>query len=297
MFQGWQEHEAIEHEGGLGKVLSKAIERAQKKVEMHHFDMRKHVLEYDDVMNVQRETIYKERRRILEGADLRSTVIGYLYESVQGAINMFCTEGVTPDEWDTDGLFHNVNEILPLEFYAKPADLKGKRRDELSDMLDEIVDKSYEAKEQEIGVELMRDIERHVALDMINRKWIDHLDAMDFLREGIGLRGYAQRDPLVEYKKEAYDLFQAMLEGVQEDMAKIMYRVQTQEPPRRRRLTYDNLIEMSAEGPQGMNDGQAQMARVAATIQGKHGKIGRNDPCPCGSGKKFKKCCMGKFEQ
>ncbi|MCE5323397.1 preprotein translocase subunit SecA [bacterium] len=297
MFQGWQEHEAIEHEGGLGKVLSKAIERAQKKVEMHHFEMRKHVLDYDDVMNVQRETIYKERRRILEGADLRATVIGYLYETMQAAIDMFCHEGMATNEWDTDGLFHYVNGILPLELYANPSDLKGKKRDELSDMLDEIVDKSYEAKEQEIGVELMRDIERHVTLDMINRKWIDHLDAMDFLREGIGLRGYAQRDPLVEYKKEAYDLFSAMLDSVQEDMAKIMYRVQTQEPPRRRRLTYDNLIEMSSEGPQGMGEDQAKMAKVAATIKGKHGKIGRNDPCPCGSGKKFKKCCMGKFEQ
>jgi preprotein translocase subunit SecA len=296
MFQGWQEHEAIEHEGGLGKVLSKAIERAQKKVEMHHFEARKHVLEYDDVMNVQRETIYKERRRILEGADLRSTVIGYLYETMESAINMFWPEGITANEWDNEGLFHYVNEFLPLELYVKPDDLKGKSREDLTDMLYEIVDRSYEAKEQEIGVELMRDIERHVALDMINRKWIDHLDAMDFLREGIGLRGYAQRDPLVEYKKEAYDLFQAMLDSVQEDMAKIMYRVQTQEPPRRRRLTYDNLVEMSAEGPQGMGEGQAQMARLAANIKGKHGKIGRNDPCPCGSGKKFKKCCMGKLD-
>ncbi|MCE5315099.1 MAG: SEC-C metal-binding domain-containing protein [Armatimonadota bacterium] len=295
MFQGWQEHEAIEHEGGLGKVLSKAIERAQKKVEMHHFEMRKHVLDYDDVMNVQRETIYNERRQILDGADLRSTVIGYLYETAQGAVNMFWPEGVGVGEWDVDGLFHYMNEILPLEFYASQADLKSKRRDDLTDLLDEIIDKSYEAKEQQIGVELMRDIERHVALDMINRKWIDHLDAMDFLREGIGLRGYAQRDPLVEYKKEAFDLFQAMLDSVQEDMAKIMYRVQTQEPPKRRRLTYENLVEVSGEGPQGMNGGQQQMARSAALS--KHGKIGRNDPCPCGSGKKFKKCCLGKFEE
>ncbi|MHB9037788.1 MAG: preprotein translocase subunit SecA [Armatimonadota bacterium] len=295
MFQGWQEHEAIEHEGGLGKVLSKAIERAQKKVEMHHFEMRKHVLEYDDVMNVQRETIYKERRHILEGADLRSTVIGYLYETMQASINMFCHEGMPPHEWDTDGLFHYVNEILPLEFYATPAELKGKKRDDLADFLEEIVDKSYEAKEQEVGVELMRDIERHVALDMINRKWIDHLDAMDFLREGIGLRGYAQRDPLVEYKKEAFDLFQTMLDSIQEDMAKIMYRVQTQEPPRRRRLTYENMVEMSADGPQGMGNGQPQMARSAMAAADRHGKIGRNDPCPCGSGKKFKKCCLGKL--
>ncbi|MEN6584294.1 MAG: preprotein translocase subunit SecA [Armatimonadota bacterium] len=295
MFQSWQEHEAIEHEGSLGKVLSKAIERAQKKVELHHFDMRKHVLEYDDVMNVQRETIYGQRRMILEGADLRATVVEYLHQAMVAAINNYCSEGVAPSEWDTNGLFHNVNEILPLELYVKPDALKGKRRDELEDMLAEVVDHSYAAKEQEIGVELMREIERHVTLDLINRKWIDHLDAMDFLREGIGLRGYAQRDPLVEYKKEAYDLFQGMLDSIQEDMAHIMYRVQTQEPPRRRRLTYENAVELSAEGPQGMGDGQPQMTARATGTAHMTGKIGRNDPCPCGSGKKFKKCCLGKL--
>ena len=228
MFSTWQEDQAIENEGSLGKILSKAIERAQKKVEMHHFDMRKHVLEYDDVMNVQRETIYGQRRQILEGADLRPTVIGALNETMQAAINMFCHEGVHASEWDYNGLFYHVNEILPIEFFAKPSDLQGERRDELQDMLEDIVEHSYQAKEQEIGPELMRDIERHVALDLINRKWIDHLDAMDFLREGIGLRGYAQRDPLIEYKKEAYDLFQSMLASIQDDMVRIMYRVQTQ---------------------------------------------------------------------
>jgi preprotein translocase subunit SecA len=117
---------------------------------------------------------------------------------------------------------------------------------------------------------------------------------MDFLREGIGLRGYAQRDPIVEYKREAFTLFESMLDSVQEDMAKIMYRVQTQEPPRRRRLTYENVVEISADGPQGMGNGQAQMARSVAAAD-RHGKIGRNDLCPCGSGKKFKKCCLGKL--
>ena len=289
---GWQEDQAID-----AKILSKMIERAQKKVEMHHFDMRKHVLEYDDVMNVQRETIYGQRRKILEGADLRATVVGYLHETMKSAINMFCAEGVYPDEWDTDGLYNHVNEILPLELLVKPAELKGRKREDLEDLLEEIVEKTYELKEQEVGPELMRDIERHVALDLINRKWIDHLDAMDYLREGIGLRGYAQRDPIVEYKKEAYELFQNMLTGVQDDMVRVMYRVQTQEPPKRRRMTYDNVVELSADGPQGMGNGDAgPMSRAHGAPESGSQKVGRNDPCPCGSGKKFKKCCLGKIE-
>ncbi len=291
---GWREDQALD-----AKLLSKMIERAQKKVEMHHFDMRKHVLEYDDVMNIQRETIYGQRRRIMEGADLRATVIGYLHETMRSAINKFCHEGISPSEWDYDGLYKHVNEILPLEFYAKPAEIKGKSRDQLRDMLEEIVDRSYEAKEQEIGPDLMRDVERHVALDLINRKWIDHLDAMDFLREGIGLRGYAQKDPLLEYKNEAYDLFQEMLQGIQDDMVRIMYRVQTEAPPpRRSRMAFNNVTELSAEGPQGMGDGNGAPSQPRAMpAGGRRGeKIGRNDPCPCGSGKKYKKCCLGKIE-
>ena len=289
----WQEDQAID-----AGILSKMIERAQKKVEMHHFDMRKHVLEYDDVMNVQRETIYGQRRMILQGAALRPTVIGYLHETMKGAIDQFCAEGVYPDEWDTDGLFHFVNEILPLELILKPAELKGRKREELEDLLGDVVEKTYELKEQEIGAELMRDIERHVALDLINRKWIDHLDAMDYLREGIGLRGYAQRDPIVEYKKEAYDLFQNMLTGIQDDMVRIMYRVQTTEQPRHRRMTYDNVVELASEGPQGMGNGgdAGPMAKHHAAPKSGSQKVGRNDPCPCGSGKKFKKCCLGKIE-
>lgn len=290
---GWREDQALD-----ARLLSKMIERAQKKVEMHHFDMRKHVLEYDDVMNVQRETIYGQRRKILEGADLRATVVGYLNDTVRSAVTMFCPEGAPQGDWDINGMFAYVNEILPLEFYAKPDQLKGKRREELEELLEDIVERSYQAKEQEIGLELMRDIERHVALDLINRKWIDHLDAMDFLREGIGLRGYAQRDPIVEYKKEAYDLFQTMLAGVQDDMVRIMYRIQTQPPPMRRRPRYENLVELSAEGPQGMGDGNggSQVTRKQQSNAPRSGKVGRNDPCPCGSGKKFKKCCLGKLE-
>ncbi len=299
---GWREDQSLD-----AKLLSRMIERAQKKVEMHHFDARKHVLEYDDVMNVQRETIYGMRRQILKGADLRATVIDYLHKTMQQAINGFCPEGVPPDEWDSEALFQHVNEILPLELYVTAADLKGKRRDDLQDLFEEVVERSYEAKEQEIGVDLMRDIERHVALDLINRKWIDHLDANDYLLEGIGLRGYAQRDPVMEYKKEAYNLFEQTMTSIQDEMVRVMYRVQTQAPPPpRRRMGYQNLRELSSDGPMGMGNGGDEPAtpgapdravsRPLGAPSSKQGKVGRNDPCPCGSGKKFKKCCLGRIE-
>lgn len=294
LLAGWREDQALD-----AKLLSKMIERAQKKVEMHHFEIRKHVLEYDDVMNVQRETVYGMRRKILEGANLRPTVIDYLQKTMSNAIDIYCPEGVHQSEWDTDGLFRHVNSILPLEFYAKPSDLRNKKREELQDFLHEIVERSYQAKEQEIGEELMREIERHVALDLINRKWIDHLDAMDYLREGIGLRGYAQRDPLIEYRKEAYELFQNTMNSIQDEMARILYRVQTQrEPIRRRRPVYENLMELAPSGPMGMDGGSAEPKprTPVHAATGKRKKIGRNDPCPCGSGKKYKKCCLGKFE-
>ncbi len=289
----WREDQSLD--AGL---LSKMIERAQKKVEDHHFDIRKHVLEYDDVMNIQRETIYGQRRKILEGVDLRPTIIGYLEETMQNAITMFLPEGVRPDEWDYEGLYKHVNEVLPLEMYFKPSDIDRKPREELSDMFLDLVEKSYERKEQEVGVENMRDVERHLTLDLINRKWIDHLDAMDYLREGIGLRGYAQKDPLIEYKKEAFDLFQEMLGGIQDDLVRIVYRVQLerQAPRPVRRPAFQNVVELSADGPQGMSDEAAAVARHIARSNAATQKVGRNDPCPCGSGKKYKKCCMDKEE-
>jgi len=292
LLSGWREDQSLD-----AKLLSRMIERAQKKVEMHHFDMRKHVLEYDDVMNVQRETIYGQRRKILEGADLRATVIGYLHQTMEDSVDMFCPEGLRADEWDTQGLFQHINEILPLEFFAKPEDFRAKKREDMVDMLAEIVERSYEAKEQELGVEVMRDVERHIALDLINRKWIDHLDAMDYLREGIGLRGYAQRDPIMEYKKEAFDLFQTMLTSIQDEMVRIVYRVQTHEPQRQRRPAFQNLTEIAADGPQGMGDAMSQPRQgPVGAPRRTSDKVGRNDPCPCGSGKKFKKCCLGRIE-
>ncbi len=291
LLNSWQEDEPIDW-----KPLSKMIELTQKRMESYHFSIRKHVLQYDDVMNVQREVIYSQRRKILEGINLKPTIIEYLHTTIKNAINMYCPEGVHPNEWDTDTLFEMMDEIFPLSVYARPSDLKGKKRDELEEFLNAVADRTYEDREQALGVEVMRDLERQIALRAINNKWIDHLDAMDYLEEGIGMRGYAGIDPLIAFKKEAYEMFQQMLESIQDEILRMVFRVQVkvvQEPYRNpfRNITmyggeYIPTMDVADERDNGRSP-------VQVTAQRKH-KVGRNDPCPCGSGKKYKKCCLGK---
>ncbi|HUV03902.1 MAG TPA: SEC-C metal-binding domain-containing protein [Armatimonadota bacterium] len=290
----WQEEMAMD-----SRLLSKMIERTQKKMESHYFDIRKHVLQYDDVMNVQREVIYGQRRKILEGVDLKPTILDYLHKTVADNINMYCPDGVHPSEWDTDTLFELLDEIFPVSAYARPADLKGKKRDELEDFLCTILDRTYEDREQELGAELMRDLERQIALRAINNKWMEHLDAMDYLREGIGLRGYAQIDPLVAYKKEAFTMFDQMLHAVQDEIVRLVYRVQVQVQNEPFRSPYRNIqmgtaefVPAGLEGEEGDEERFLAAARQAQGPAQRRQKIGRNDPCPCGSGKKYKKCCL-----
>lgn len=189
-----------------------------------------------------------------------------------------------------------TDEIFPLSVYARPSDLKGKKRDELEEFLNAVADRTYEDREQALGVEVMRDLERQIALRAINNKWIDHLDAMDYLEEGIGMRGYAGIDPVIAFKKEAYEMFQQMLESIQDEILRMVFRVQVkvvQEPYRNpfRNITmyggeYVPTMDVADERDNGRSP-------VQVTVQRKH-KVGRNDPCPCGSGKKYKKCCLGK---
>lgn len=298
LLNSWQEELAMD-----SKFLSKMIERTQKKMESHYFEMRKHVLNYDDVMNVQRETIYGQRRQILEGADLKPTILDFLHKSVTNAVNTHCPEVIPPSEWDTAGLFQSMNEIFPLELYVKQDDLNGKKPHEIEELLTTVVDRTYEDKESQLGSELMREIERHIALRSINERWVEHLDAMDYLREGIGLRGYAQIDPLVAYKKEAYEMFGQMLGNVQDDIVHTIYRVQVQVEEQQPAFSpYRNLQMFGGDYPApesdfgyGMGGPQETGPMPAPTPMGvsvaSRDKVGRNDPCPCGSGKKYKKCC------
>ncbi len=277
----WQEDQSID-----SKLLSRMIERAQKKVEEHNFAIRKHVLQYDDVMNVQRDTIYKQRRLVLEGREVKDTILGYLENTVDASINSFCNREMPRAEWDFPALFESLNAIFPLSLYATVDDLRSRSPEDMSEFLKSIVHRTYADKEAEIGPEMMRGIERSIMLQAIDRKWMEHLDAMDFLREGIGLRGYAQQDPIIAYQKEAFEMFEQTIDSIQEEVARIIYRVQLQPQPQRPMYR-----EMAFSG--GGGDALDEL-RAAASPSGpgniSQRKVGRNDPCPCGSGKKYKKC-------
>ncbi|MBQ7257719.1 MAG: SEC-C domain-containing protein [Abditibacteriota bacterium] len=276
------------------KLLSGVIEKAQKKVEYHHFDQRKTVLQYDDVMNKQRNTIYGERRRIIEGVDLRDTVINHLYASVDNALHTYCPESLRQTEWNYEGLYRYMCDLLStklsepnyiLKELVTLDDLKALPKDELRDKLTDMIDESYKAKEEQLTEPLMREMERYVALKTINDCWIDHLAAMDFLREGIGLRGYAQKDPILEYSKEAFDLYDQMMLMIQDQIATTMYRLQpvAEDTTLKHETKYSDVKENLSEN--------GEEAPKQQTIKRSTPKVGRNDPCPCGSGLKYKKCC------
>lgn len=294
----WQEDMAMD-----SKLLTRMIERTQMKMEAHNFEARKRTLQYDDVMNVQREIIYDQRRKILEGADLKLTITEYIKKLVEDSVNLYCPESVPPSEWDVNTLYEYLDDIFPLSVYADANDLKGKKRDEIQDMLTAIAEQTYEDREKEIGSDLMRDIERYVALQSINDKWVEHLDAMDYLREGIGLRGYAQQDPIIAYKKEAFFMFEQMLQSIQDQIVRMMYRVRLQKAPEPVHASYSNiqlhadesiLPSQPGEEADAGYAGQGAGASTATAVQTAQRvkKVGRNDPCPCGSGKKYKKCCL-----
>ncbi len=251
LLQSWAEDQAID-----AKMLSAMIARAQKKVEQFYFDQRKSTLDYDDVMNVQRASIYGERRRIMEGADLRDTIVGYLNETVQAEIAQYAPEGVAPDEWDLEGLYNTLGQTFPIAQYASVDDLKKKKRGELAEFVTELADRSYTDKEahfvenlgEEQGLSEMRDLERRVTLQSLDRHWMEHLSAMDYLREGIGWRGYAGVDPLVLYKKEAYDMFQQMQASIQAEVVQIMSSIQISLDPQVPADPMANLTELLEQG-------------------------------------------------
>jgi preprotein translocase subunit SecA len=254
LLQGWAEDQAID-----AKMLSAMIARAQKKVEMFYFDQRKSTLDYDDVMNVQRANIYGERRRIMQGADLRETIVGYLRDSVEGEIGQYAPEGVSPEEWDMETLYNSLNQTFPLTQYATVDQLSGKKRPDLIDFVTELAEKSYADKEkhfvatlgEEAGEVEMRDLERRVTLQSLDRHWMEHLSAMDYLREGIGWRGYAGIDPLVLYKKEAYDMFQQMVASVQSEVVHVMSFIQISADPQ---LPQDPMMDLAELLEQGANE-------------------------------------------
>jgi len=267
---GMEENVPIEH-----PLITRAIENAQKKVEQYHFNIRKQVLEYDDVMNKQREAIYTLRRRILEVKDLKQKVYEMMDQMIKSYVEAFIPERSA--EGDMEGLKKALSEILPVDY----GNLDGYRdRQSMTEAIEKAFKDAYEAKENYVGGQAMREIEKLVMLKEIDGKWIEHLHNMDVLREGIGLRAWGQRDPLIEYKIEGYKMFQEMMDAARQEIVSMIFRVQVvkegeeEQVLRKREVTY------------------GEPTRVGRQASVRHAeKVGRNDPCPCGSGKKYKKCC------
>ena len=276
---GMDENDPIEH-----KLITRSIERAQKKVEARNFDIRKHVLEYDDVMNQQREVIYAERRKILRGEDLKENIFFMLDKIIESEMDQYANAKLYPEEWTLDGLIEDAEKIYAPEGKLKKEELEAMSRDELEETLRKTAHEAYAAREQLFGEENMRELEKVVMLRVVDNHWMEHLDRMDMLREGINLRAYGQRNPLVEYKIEALDMFEAMEAAIQTDIAKLMYRVSivTQEQQQ---------LQDRLQTARASHGEESSAAETKKKPQRNKSDIGRNDPCPCGSGKKYKNCC------
>ena len=280
---GMEDGVPIEH--GL---VSRAIENAQKKVEAHNFDIRKHLLEYDDVMNKQREVVYGQRRSALAGDQLRSDVLEMAAQLAEDTAGRFADKQAMASEWDLAGLAENLRGRFNLRLEFTPEELETITAEEVEEKVVTLVEDSYKAKEDRLGGELLRHLEKILMLQTIDALWKEHLLNMDHLKEGIGLRGYGQKNPLHEYQREGFDMFQEMSERIQEDVVGKLFTVEID-----RERASAEMYEM--EAPQAprqmmMSRGPGQEPERAATVRRDGEKVGRNAPCPCGSGKKYKRC-------
>ena len=270
------------------KILSGAIENAQKKIESRNFATRKHVLEYDDVLNTQRQTIYAQRLQVLEGKDVKDNIMSMIDDTIGRAVHAAVGEHnvITQDMVERArrpfiGVF-----LRPEDCTFTPEECDDLTAEQLTNALAEQAHKIYEAKEQALGAPIMRELERVVLLKNVDTKWMDHIDAMTELRNGIGLRAYGQHDPVVEYKREGFDMFDAMIDAIREDTVRMIFlaQVRTREEPKREQVAKETAAAGASDGT----------SKPAPKRVGK--KIGMNDPCPCGSGKKYKKCCYLKAD-
>ncbi len=290
---GMQEGEPIEH-----PWVTRAIETAQKRVEAHNFEIRKHLLEYDDVMNTQRKIIYGERHQLLEGEDIREVVDGMLEEALDGILDLYTNEETYPEEWDMVGLAEAVKRQFDLQASWTKEETEALTRALLKDDLLQRVQGAYRAKEAQVGTEMMRYLERMIVLQVVDSQWKDHLLAMDHLKEGIGLRGYGQKDPLIEYKREGFEMFEAMEARIAKDAVEYLMKVQVAVEPQRIAEAGD-LSDLPLMPPgdgrrrreREATSGRSLKPAAAPAVAAPRAKIGRNEPCPCGSGKKYKKCC------
>jgi preprotein translocase subunit SecA len=280
---GLPEDEPIE-----SKMVSNAIRSAQTQVEAQNFEIRKNVLKYDDVMNRQREVIYAERRLVLEGKDIGSQVGDFMADTLSAYVQVATAQGYAED-WDLDQLWTALKLIYPISFTPEDLEQEFGSRSALdveileTRILDDAV-AAYAKREAGLGTEVLRELERKVLLSVLDRKWREHLYEMDYLQEGIGLRAMAQRDPLVEYQREGFELFSAMMDAIKEELASLVFNVE---------VTIEG--DGSEVKARGVNDKPATTAPLRYTAADENGvvtsgEVSRNSPCPCGSGKKFKRC-------
>ena len=293
---GMEEGVPIEH-----KLISRAIENAQKKVEGHNFDIRKHLLEYDDVMNKQREVIYEQRREVLEGKNLKKRIFEMIEDLFEDSYNTFIDPEAYPEDWDVEGLKEWTSSLFSVNMFLNGKNLLKINNqqeveiaeltcEDLKERLLKTIKETYELREKQMGDEKIRWLEKRIMLYVIDTIWKDHLLSMDHLKEGIGLRGYAQKNPLNEYKKEGYEMFVGMIERIKQGIMEYLFRVQvaTEEeqeigfmPQQQQKM-----LEHHGGPPESRGGGGVQ-----TTVKRNTEKVGRNQPCPCGSGKKYKKCC------
>ena len=279
---GMGEDDPIEH-----KLITRSIENAQKKVEGRNFDMRKHVLEYDDVMNQQREVIYGERRKVLLGDNLREHILGMLGGIIEAQMNQYANEKLYPEEWSLENLITDAEGIYAPKGRMKLEELEDMSRDELQDFLNQVAEESYTQREQLFGEDNMRELEKIIMLRVVDNRWMEHLDRMDMLREGIGLLAYGQRQPLVEYKIRGHEMFNQMIASIQNDIASLIFRVNIITREQQEAMERENQQRMAAAKANHGDDFQENVKQPVKNGE----KIGRNDSCPCGSGKKYKNCC------
>jgi len=297
---GIEEDQPIEH-----RLVTKAIENAQGRVEAHNFEIRKHLLEYDNVMNQQREVIYSQRREVLAGEDLKDSVIEMIEEQAEGIVDLYADEKAHPEDWDLKGL----QDVFYQQFsfrWAVPSEEEvgmtrfrdGLNRERLKELVLQRAKDVYQKKEEEFGEATLRYLEKVIMLQSVDYYWKDHLLAIDQLKEGIGLRGYGQKDPRIEYQKEAYQMFLEMLDRIKKDTIEKLFAIQIAKEEEVKEMKVERkqtFILSRGEAAQGAGGETEDGKGVTVRREGK--KVGRNDPCPCGSGKKYKRCCLLKETQ
>jgi preprotein translocase subunit SecA len=291
---GLEEGQVIEH-----SWVTKSIEIAQRRVEGHNFEIRKHLLEYDNVMNKQREIIYGQRRQILEGISLKENILELAERIITDILSQHASDNISREDWDIAGLIDMIKLKFGLEMELSL--IRNLTKDKIKQNLYDRIVGTYEEKEKAIGGDLMRHMERMVFLQIIDSKWKDHLYGMDNLKEGIGLRAYGQRDPLIEYKREAFEYFAQMVSGIEEEAVETVFKLQPVRPERfkgvfssvTQEFLHPELAKFEKPKEEAVEENAAlSLSKVTMKpLQSSHPKVGRNDPCPCGSGKKYKKCC------